>query len=147
MITNPSQRQLVTNHFLQFLTLDRSDPRKFQILQIMAGLLNWSDEQREKAGLARPGGHGGASSTLHTGGSGNTLRLPSSPFHRTPSSPALSSEFFAEPTPMSSGKESLADLWASFLEQSVTEEGAGGPGRKDSLASVGSGGGRPDTRG
>ena len=35
--------QLVTNHFLHFLTLDRSDPRKFQILQIIAALLNWSD--------------------------------------------------------------------------------------------------------
>lgn len=115
----------------------------------MAGLLNWTDEQREKAGLARPGGHGGASSALLAGGgSGNTLRLPSSPFHRTPSSPALSSEFFAEPTPMSSGKESLADLWATFLEQSVNDEATAAPSRKDSLASVSTaGGGRPDTRG
>jgi hypothetical protein len=140
-LTTP--RQLVTNHFLQFLTLDRSDPRKFQILQIMAGLLSWSDEQREKAGLARPGGGGGGG-----GGSGNTLRLPTSPFHRTPSSPSLNSDFFSEPTPMSSGKESLADLWASFLEQSVDEASHhGGPSRKDSMASVSTAGGRPDTKG
>lgn len=133
MLTIP--RQLVTNHFLQFLSLDRSDPKKFQILQVMAGLLNWTDEQREKAGLARPG----------TAGS---LRLPASPFHRTPSSPALNSEFFSEPTPMS-GKESLADLWASFLEQSVDEAaGAGaGPSRKDSMSSVTTAATRPDTRG
>ena len=39
----------MTNHFLQFLSLDRSDPKKFQILQIIAGLLGWTDEQREHA--------------------------------------------------------------------------------------------------
>lgn len=113
----------------------------------MAGLLSWSDEQREKAGLARPGGHGGTSAS--GSGSGNTLRLPTSPFHRTPSSPALNSDFFSEPTPMStSGRESLADLWASFLEQSVDEAShPGGPSRKDSMASVSTAGGRPDTRG
>jgi hypothetical protein len=128
-------RQLITNHFLQFLSLDRSDPKKFQILQVIAGLLSWTDEQREKAGLARPG----------TAGS---LRLPTSPFHRTPSSPALNSDFFSEPTPMS-GKESLADLWASFLEHSVDEAGTGGagPSRKDSASSVATSAMRPDTKG
>ncbi len=111
----------------------------------MAGLLTWTDEQREKAGLARPGA---ASNTTNaptsTSGHGNgLLRLPSSPFHRTPSSPALSSDFFAEPTPVThaGGKESLADLWASFLEQSV-DEAAGGGGRKDSVGSVSTAGGR-----
>ncbi|KAK4940539.1 hypothetical protein LTR66_014906, partial [Elasticomyces elasticus] len=29
-------RQVVTNHFLHFLTLDRSDPKKFQILQLIS---------------------------------------------------------------------------------------------------------------
>jgi myosin heavy subunit len=152
-LTTHDPRQLVTNHFLQFLNLDRSDPKKFQILQVMAGLLNWNDEQREKAGLARPGGAG-----PHT--TGNTLRLPTSPFHRTPSSPALNSEFFAEPASISgvsggggggggNGKESLADLWASFLEQSVNDEasagGGNGPSRKGSMASVSTAGGRPGT--
>jgi hypothetical protein len=125
----------------------------------MANLLNWNESQREKAGLARPGG-------APPSGSGNSLRLPASPFHRTPSSPALNSEFFAEQpsTSMSTGsgggsggggggggKESLADLWANFLEQSVEDasSAAGGPSsRKGSMASVSTaGGGRPDTRG
>ena len=129
----------MTNHFLQFLSLDRSDPKKFQILQVIAGLLNWTDEQREQAGLARPGGSG------H-----HSLRLPTSPFHRTPSSPALNSEFFSEPLSAAStlskggttpgGGESLADLWAGFLERSVEEAGGKGgrgqDGRKDSMSSV-----------
>ncbi|KAK0634973.1 hypothetical protein B0T17DRAFT_480258, partial [Bombardia bombarda] len=132
-------RQIVTNHFLHFLTLDRSDPRKFQILQVIAGLLNWTDEQREQAGLARPGAAGN-----------HSLRLPSSPFHRTPSSPALNTEFFSEPTSAASGRESLADLWAGFLERSVEEAGARGVGggtqsRKDSMSSVTTAATRPDT--
>ncbi|KAI0909100.1 hypothetical protein F4824DRAFT_419920 [Ustulina deusta] len=126
-------RQIVTNHFLQFLALDRSDPKKFQILQIIAGLLNWTDEQREQAGLARPGA------------SSNSLRLPTSPFHRTPSTPSLNAEFFSEPTPTSASKESLADLWAGFLERSV-EEGSQGPSRKASMSSIAAGP-RPETRG
>jgi hypothetical protein len=38
---------------LHFLALDRSDPKKFQILQLIAALLNWTDEQKQQAGLAR----------------------------------------------------------------------------------------------
>ncbi|EFQ33372.1 uncharacterized protein GLRG_08651 [Colletotrichum graminicola M1.001] len=135
-------RQVVTNHLIHFLMLDRSDPKRFQILQVMAGYLNWTDEQREQAGLARPG-------------ASSNLRLPPSPFHRTPSTPSLSAEFFSE-TPTSANKESLADLWAGFLERSA-EEGldsaiVGGGGatprdRKDSGSSAATGATRPDTRG
>ena len=102
----------------------------------MAGYLNWTDEQREQAGLARPG-----TST-------SNLRLPPSPFHRTPSTPSLSAEFFAEPS-SATGKESLSDLWATFLERSVEEAAAEGGGkRKESVSSVATGNtGRPDTRG
>ena len=150
----------MTNHFLQFLSLDRSDPKKFQILQIIAGLLGWTDEQREQAGLARPG----ASASHHGGGGSSSLRLPMSPFHRTPSTPSLNTEFFTTdsavtPTSASHSRESLADLWAGFLERSVAEEAAGGGNasnsnsRKGSASSTATGGtglgiagGRPDGR-
>lgn len=36
-------RQIVTNHLLHFLALDRSDPKKFQILQLIAALLGWTE--------------------------------------------------------------------------------------------------------
>ncbi|GKZ82544.1 hypothetical protein AnigIFM56816_007365 [Aspergillus niger] len=97
-------RHIVTNHLLHFLALDRSDPKKFQILQLIAALLGWSDEQREQAGLARPG----ASSTS------SKLRVPSTPVHRTPSSQTLATEFLDNGN---SNKESLAELWSNFLEQ------------------------------
>ncbi|CAL3967390.1 hypothetical protein PZA11_003710 [Diplocarpon coronariae] len=120
-------RQIVTNHFLHFLALDRSDPKKFQILQLIASLLNWTDEQKEQAGLARPGA------------SSSSLRLPVSPFHRTPSTPSLSSEYFTEPL---GNKESLADLWTGFLERSAEEGSVGG----NTSDSAGSSTVRPDTR-
>ncbi|KAI9831009.1 MAG: hypothetical protein M1838_005755, partial [Thelocarpon superellum] len=104
-------RHIVTNHFLHFLALDRADPKKFQVLQLIAALLNWSDDQREQAGLARPGA------------SNNSLRTPISPFNRTPSSPVLHSDLFAN---AGGNKESLAELWSGFLEQEAQQ------GAKDS---------------
>ncbi|KAG6004810.1 hypothetical protein E4U21_000766 [Claviceps maximensis] len=104
-------RQVVTNHLLHFLTFDRGDAKRFQVLQVMAGYLNWTDEQREQAGLSRPGASTGA------------LRLPTSPFQRTPSSPSLRTDIFSEPT-SAKDRESLSELWASFLERSAQEGGA-----------------------
>jgi len=63
-------------------------------------------DQREQAGLARPGA------------SNPNLRVPLSPWHRTPSTPALSTDFFPEST---SRKESLAELWSGFLEQEAQD--------------------------
>lgn len=133
-------RQVVTNLFLQFLALDRSDPKKFQVLQVISGILSWSEEQKEQAGLARPGT------------SGSSLRLPAAPFHRTPSTPSLNTEFFSETTTATTptNKESLAELWAGFLERSVdgAASGVGGIGsRKGSMSSNATGTTRPDTRG
>ncbi|KAF2227295.1 hypothetical protein BDZ85DRAFT_292464 [Elsinoe ampelina] len=109
-------RQIVTNHFLHFLALDRSDPKKFQILQLIAALLGWSDEQREQAGLSRPGA------------SNAQLRVPLSPFRRTPSTPSLSTDYIDNPTGQQS-RESLAELWSDFLER---EAEAGGGSRATS---------------
>ncbi|EEQ28511.1 hypothetical protein McanMca71_007131 [Microsporum canis] len=105
-------RNLVTNHFLHFLSLDRSDPKKFQILQLIAALLAWDDEQREQAGLARPGASGAY----------NNLRAPRSPsVFKTPSSPSLATGYFGSNT--DTRKESLAELWSNFLEQEAQTEG------------------------
>ncbi|KAM3420671.1 hypothetical protein BST61_g3926 [Cercospora zeina] len=116
-------RQLVTNHFLHFLALDRSDPKKFQILQLIAALLGWDESQREQAGLLRTGS---VSST-----SGN-LRVPLSPFRRTPSTPTLGD--FIPDSPGGASRESLAELWSDFLEREA-EQGTTGGSRRPSMAS------------
>ena len=106
------------------------------MLQIIASLLAWTEgkakfyasdlrlfaltlaEQREQAGLARPGA------------SNPNLRVPLSPWHRTPSTPALSTDFFPEG---GTRKESLAELWSDFLEQEA-QEGIKSPRSPSSLA-------------
>jgi myosin heavy subunit len=140
-VANIEYRQVVTNYLLQFLTLDRSDAKRFQVLQVIAGYLNWSDEDREKAGLARPGGGGNS-----LGSGGSSLRLPMSPFSRTPSSPSLNADLFSEPTPSGKDKESLAELWAGFLERSAAEEATPGGSRKGSVSSAATDVKRPDSR-
>ncbi|KAF2272726.1 uncharacterized protein EI97DRAFT_436659 [Westerdykella ornata] len=117
-------RQIVTNYILHFLAIDRSDPKKFQALQLIASLLNWNDEEREQAGLARPGT------------SNSNLRIPLSPFRRVPSTPSLTGTMHADPLLMespSSHKESLAELWSDFLRR---EAGEGERSRSGSQATV-----------
>jgi hypothetical protein len=119
-------RQIITNYFLHFLAIDRSDPKKFEALQLISMLLGWTDgtliylfdyktsywldlEQKEQAGLARPG-------------TSSRLGVPMSPFRRTPSTPSLAS--MSDPMLMassSSNKESLAELWQDFLEREAAE--------------------------
>lgn len=131
-------RQLVTNHFLHFLALDRSDPKKFQVLQLIAALLAWNEQQKEQAGLLRQGSNN------------ESLRVPMSPFRRTPSTPALSTDFMGDSQSAgATSKESLAELWSEFLEReaesgSVSAGGSRrgsvvrGQVRSPSLASVSS---------
>ncbi|KAI7548981.1 hypothetical protein KC331_g4081 [Hortaea werneckii] len=117
-------RHLVTNHFLHFLALDRSDPKKFQVLQLIAALLAWDESQKEQAGLLRAGSASGSQS----------LKLPMSPFRRTPSTPSLSADFIPE-SPGGASRESLAELWSDFLEREAEAGGASGAGsRRPSLA-------------
>ncbi|KAF2204719.1 hypothetical protein GQ43DRAFT_408983 [Delitschia confertaspora ATCC 74209] len=102
-------RQIISNYILHFLAIDRADPKKFQALQLIASLLNWSDEEREQAGLARPGA------------SNNSLRIPLSPFRRMPSSPSLQSMDPMLEDSSSNNKESLSELWSEFLEREASE--------------------------
>jgi chromosome segregation ATPase len=118
-------RQLVTNHFLHFLALDRSDPKKFQILGLISALLGWNEQQKEQAGLLRQGTGVGS------------LRVPVSPFRRTPSTPALG-EFNPE-SPGGASRETLAELWSEFLEREAESGGAGTSRRGSTAQSVRSG--------
>jgi chromosome segregation ATPase len=115
-------RHLVTNYLLQFLALDRSDAKKFQILQLIAALLGWSEEQKEQAGLLRQGALAGGS-----------LRVPVSPFRRTPSTPSLSTDFVPE-SPAGATRESLAELWSEFLEREAEAGSTTGSSRRGSAS-------------
>ena len=74
-------------------------------------------EQREQAGLARPG----------TSNMPGKLRGTGTPL-RTPSTPNLTAEFMDNGV---SSKETLAELWSGFLEREA-EVGSMGPMRPGS---------------
>lgn len=48
-------RRLVTNVLLSFLTTPRADSKRFEMLSLLASILSWSEQEREKAGLQRTG--------------------------------------------------------------------------------------------
>ncbi|KAI9697533.1 MAG: hypothetical protein M1820_007732 [Bogoriella megaspora] len=131
-------RQIVTNHLLHFLALDRSDPKKFQVLQLIAALLGWSDEEREQAGLSNPKTASGTLTPSGLGTSFNSLRIRDigGSYKRSPSTPNIATAELGGAgvgqTPDSAqGRESLAELWSEFLQREAEE---GGNSRKGSVA-------------
>ena len=46
-------RRLVTNVLLSFLTTPRADSKRFEMLSLLSTILQWTDDEREKAGLQR----------------------------------------------------------------------------------------------
>jgi len=59
-------RRLVTNVLLQFLNTPRGDAKRFEMLTLLSSILQWTDDEREKAGLQRSGSPATRSSTLST---------------------------------------------------------------------------------
>ena len=46
-------RRLMSNLILQFLSMPRADTKRYEILRLIASILQWDDAEREKAGLQR----------------------------------------------------------------------------------------------
>ena len=59
-------RRLVTNVLLQFLGTPRGDTKRFEMLTLLSSILQWTDDEREKAGLQRSGPPVAKSSILST---------------------------------------------------------------------------------
>lgn len=98
-------KQLVTNVFLQFVSIQRGDQKKYEVLKLIASVLDWNDEQKEKAGLLRPGTAVQSSNSPATGFFASLKTPPLTPFHRSPSTPSLGDTYGDE-----------KDLWASVLD-------------------------------
>ncbi|KAK0192595.1 hypothetical protein F5146DRAFT_1102471 [Armillaria mellea] len=109
---NNVDRRLVTNVLLSFLTTPRADPKRFEILSLMATVLSWTDPEREKAGLQR-----------------TSTSIPpslSSSFWTRSSSGSLSKNSELQKTDET---ESFSRLWVEFL---LTEAAAGESGSSGS---------------
>ncbi|KAE8257632.1 hypothetical protein A4X13_0g2234 [Tilletia indica] len=72
-------RRLITNLLLRFLSTPRADPKRFEILTLIASVLGWDEEERGAAGLALGSGSGAgtggaaANGMAAAGGSGGIL--------------------------------------------------------------------------
>ncbi|KAF6764189.1 hypothetical protein DFP72DRAFT_416196 [Ephemerocybe angulata] len=104
-------RRLVTNVFLSYLNTPRGDSKRFEMLNLMASILSWTDVEKEKAGIQKSGSV--------------SLASPASGFWgRSLSSGGLSSAA-KSPTGNTDETESFSRLWVEFL---LTEAAAGDQG-------------------
>ncbi|EAU89498.2 hypothetical protein CC1G_07724 [Coprinopsis cinerea okayama7 len=122
-------RRLVTNVVLSFLTTPRADSKRFEMLNLLASILQWTDSEREKAGLQRQGGP--ALSPPATGFWGRSLS--SGPMHSPSRSPEL---------PKSDETESFSRLWVEFL---LTEASGDSASKNDAPAPTTRNGSLPNT--
>ncbi|CAM0141705.1 hypothetical protein VKS41_007761 [Umbelopsis sp. WA50703] len=104
-------RQLITNLFVGFLVAPRGDRKRYDILNVIASVLQLSDEQKAQIGLIRPGS--GRPSAGHT---------PSPQGWMSPTG-GIGEE---------DDKESFTDAWISFL----LKEANRGTGSRQSLSSA-----------
>ncbi|KAG6918604.1 hypothetical protein DXG01_013015 [Tephrocybe rancida] len=98
-------RRLVTNVLLSFLATPRADPKRFEMLSLLATVLSWSDPEREKAGLQRA----------------HPSNAPAPSFWSRSSSAANSPAKSAD-LEKTDETESFSRLWVEFL---LTEAAAG----------------------
>ncbi|PFH48705.1 hypothetical protein AMATHDRAFT_149253 [Amanita thiersii Skay4041] len=98
-------RRLVTNVLLSFLSTPRADTKRYEMLSLLASILSWNDQERERAGLQRT----------------QSVNSLSSFWGRSPSSGAFSPTKTAE-LEKTDETESFSRLWVEFL---LTEAAAG----------------------
>ncbi|KAF4618722.1 hypothetical protein D9613_009919 [Agrocybe pediades] len=99
-------RRLVTNVLLSFLSTPRADSKRFEMLSLLASILSWNDQEREKAGLQRIHPSEAPQTTSFWGRSSSA------------SSPAKATNDLEK----SDETESFSRLWVEFL---LTEAAAG----------------------
>ncbi|GAA5971497.1 hypothetical protein JCM3765_007008 [Sporobolomyces pararoseus] len=63
-------RRLVSNVLITFLNTPRGDAKRFEMLQLIASILSWTDDQREKVGLQRSSGGLSAPGVIASGSRG-----------------------------------------------------------------------------
>ncbi|KAJ9099026.1 hypothetical protein QFC20_005783 [Naganishia adeliensis] len=96
-------RRLVTNVLLQFIATPRADPKRFEMLSLLATILSWEDSERERAGLQRAGG-----STTPGGRKASSARRKESEAQAGPGQGRTQEE-------QDKYNESFSDLFVEFL--------------------------------
>ncbi|EIW54941.1 uncharacterized protein TRAVEDRAFT_73976 [Trametes versicolor FP-101664 SS1] len=122
-------RRLVTNILLSFLTTPRADSKRFEMLSLLATILSWNDDEREKAGLQR-------------NNPSHASSLPSLFGRSSASSPSLRPAELDK----TDETESFSRLWVEFLlTQAAAGEGSPPPPKSPRTPSARPNGSLPST--
>ena len=121
-------KRLVTNLLLSFLTTPRADGKRYEMLSLIAGVLGWSEDERETAGLQRSQ-HGRPSLGTRTSTSGGGASSRSVSGSHTPGTAV-------------GGDESFSNLFVEFL-LSEAERGKDSAGGKETQSESGTAPGTP----
>ncbi|RHZ47459.1 hypothetical protein Glove_579g13 [Diversispora epigaea] len=129
---NNVDKRLITNLLIAFFNTPRGDSKRYEILQLMANMLQWTDEQKELVGLIRKAfrpidDRSSNNNNINNGvGSGNT-RWVSGLWTPTIERPRSR---LSEDAPRSTIRlseddepnESFSDMWISFLLKEASKE-------------------------
>lgn len=113
-------RRLVTNVLLSFLNTPRADSKRFEMLSLLASILQWSDDEREKAGLQRKGTNPTPTGSSMWGRAGKAPELEKT--DETEVRTLLQLSAIARSCTHVSEPQSFSRLWVEFL---LTEAAAG----------------------
>jgi len=103
---NNVDRRLITNILMSFFNAPRADSKRFEMLSLLASILSWSDEDRERAGLQKNVSTLSVPSTSTTPSSIRTGRQRG--HSRSVARGKNVDESFAD-------EESFSNLWIEFL--------------------------------
>ncbi|ODV90535.1 hypothetical protein CANCADRAFT_44183 [Tortispora caseinolytica NRRL Y-17796] len=92
-------KELISNLFLSFIQIPRGDSKRFEVLKVIATYLQWDDQKRAVAGLARM-----------------PLSMDKLPVAGAATSSATLNRFGLT----GESNESIADLWTEFLERETS---------------------------
>ncbi|PPR06821.1 hypothetical protein CVT26_003847 [Gymnopilus dilepis] len=101
---NNVDKRLVSNVLLSFLSTPRADSKRFEMLSLLASILSWNDQEREKAGLQKAHPSGTTQSSFWGRSSSATSPTRAGELQQTDET------------------ESFSRLWVEFL---LTEAAAG----------------------
>ncbi|TKY84818.1 hypothetical protein EX895_005898 [Sporisorium graminicola] len=69
-------KRLVTNLLISFITTPRADGKRYEMLNLIAGVLGWKDAEREAAGLQKSGAGSSRPGLGARGGSSSSMSTP-----------------------------------------------------------------------
>ncbi|CAG8583996.1 12300_t:CDS:2, partial [Ambispora leptoticha] len=116
--------RLITNLLITFFNTPRGDSKRFEILQLMSSMLQWTDEQKEQVGLIRKSSAPSSRLSPEDRPSGwvSGLWTPTSerPLIRKSEEVPRSNSNLLLPVNEDAPKESFSDMWISFLLKEAT---------------------------